>query len=247
MDALPPVTLAFANRNPLRSLGNHKTPLKLVTKDMSSEAPERSDAPQVALPRVAVLQVLLSAEAGFLRRLQRIVETRCAGAVELSALKQNVNNEDVFQIARFFFLLQELNCTTPEAVEALLQSHNQRIQALLDAGETQFGARSVLKRASFDDTQISICVRTIKQTGRPVFSKQEIASLLFEQMRRDRATRTIDRMVEARLLIEESRRDRELQNKLYTSNRSYIMTDGQIEDAVAEYLEKVQTGLITGL
>lgn len=207
--------------------------------DTQTSLPE---PPQTA-PRVAVLQVLLSAEREFLRKLQSLVEERCRDSAALDTLKQKINNEDVFQVARFFFLLEELNCSTPDAIEELLESHNRRIQKLINDGDWQFGSKSVLGRSHFDDNQISTCVRTVKQKSRPVFSKHEIASLMFEQMKRDKATRTIDLMVDAKLLSEESAQDREKQGKLRSSNRSYIMTDGALENAVADYLEAVSSGL----
>jgi len=190
-----------------------------------------------------VLQVLLSAERIFLRTLQEAVEEQSKNERELERLKQSVNNEDVFQVARFFFLLEESNCSTPEAVEELLESHNRRLQELKDRQDYQFGSASVLERAHFDDTQISTCIRTIRQKGRPTFSKNELASLLFEQMKRNKATRTIDLMVEAKLLNEESAGDRVRQGKLRSSNRSYIRSDGIVENAVAKYLESVRLGM----
>lgn len=242
MKKQPPVTLAFTNSKPLRSFRNRNPLLHLVFERMPPEEQPRPPEPGSEVERVAVLQVLLTAEQVFLRELQSLVEERIKNVTDIDELKQKVNNEDVFQIARFFFLLEELGCSTSTAVEELLLSHNKRIEKLINDGNFQFGSRNVLERCVFDDIQISTCMRTIKQMGRPVFSKNEIASLIFEQMKRDKATRTIDLMVQAKLLIEESAYDRQKKGKLRSSNRSYIMTDGALENAVANYLETVEAG-----
>lgn len=243
MKKTPPITLATTNSKPLRSFGNRRPHLTLASNCSMPEATTDSPGPPQPGKRIAVLQVLLSAERIFLRTLQEAVEEQSKNERELERLKQSVNNEDVFQVARFFFLLEESNCSTPEAVEELLESHNRRLQELKDRQDYQFGSASVLERAHFDDTQISTCIRTIRQKGRPTFSKNELASLLFEQMKRNKATRTIDLMVEAKLLNEESAGDRVRQGKLRSSNRSYIRSDGIVENAVAKYLESVRLGM----
>ncbi|MEX0348093.1 MAG: hypothetical protein AB3N15_01625 [Paracoccaceae bacterium] len=198
---------------------------------MAEEAEETGELlpPQL----VNTLQAVLLAESRFLSRLRERTAERCIVKEDIEAIQREMNHENVVHVARFFFLLKALDCSTPAAIEALIEAHNLKVKRLLDAEDFQFRTRKELQKSVFKDAQQYVCVKTVKEKGRAVLAKTEIAALLFDHMSRDSAVKTLDLLVRAGLLVEED------SDPLSGSNRKLIKTDGVLEDAVAQYLSDI--------
>lgn len=186
---------------------------------------------------VGHLENLLNAEARFVSRLRERAAEMSKVPADIESIKSALDNDKVVQIARFFFLLEAYACETPEAVEKLLISHNEKISSLLASGRFGQRSRRELKKALFNLRRVHTCVQTVKERQRAVFAKTEIASLLFEHMGRDTALRNLDLLVTAGLLFEQD------SDPLMGSNRKLMFSDGFLEDAVSEYLSGL--GVIT--
>lgn len=184
---------------------------------------------------VQVLQNLLRAEARFLTRLRDEAANRCNIRSDVEAIQRELNHENVIHVARFFFLLKVLDCTTPQAVEALIDRHNAKVRSLIEADDFTLRTERELRKAIFKGAQQYVCVQTVKEKRRAVFAKTEIASLLFDHMGRDSAVKTLDLMVRSGLLVEED------SDPLTGSNRKLIKTDGVLEDAVSNYLKDIKS------
>ncbi len=182
---------------------------------------------------VSTLQAVLLAESRFLSRLRERTAEKCRIKEDVEAIQREMNHENVVHIARFFFLIKTLDCSTPAAIEALIEAHNLKVKRLLDAEDFQTRTRKELQKSVFKDAQQYVCVKTVREKGRAVLAKTEIAALLFDHMSRDSAVKTLDLLVRAGLLIEED------SDPLSGSNRKLIKTDGILEDAVAVYLSEI--------
>ncbi|MDP5220349.1 hypothetical protein Q5Y75_24465 [Ruegeria sp. 2205SS24-7] len=182
---------------------------------------------------VNTLQAVLLAESRFLFRLRERTAEMCKVKEDVVAIQRELNHENVVHVARFFFLLKALDCSSPAAIEALIEAHNLKVKRLLDAEDFRFRTRKELQKSVFKDAQQYVCVKTVKEKGRAVLAKTEIAALLFDHMSRDSAVKTIDLLVRAGLLIEED------SDPLSGSNRKLIKTDGILEDTVASYLSDI--------
>ena len=197
-----------------------------------AEELERTD--QLPSPQlVNTLQVVLLAESRFLARLRDRTAEKCRIQEDIEPIQRELNHENVVHVARFFFLLKALDCSTPEAVEALIEGHNRNVRSMLENEDFRFRTRKELEKSVFKDAQQYVCVKTVKEKGRAVFAKTEVAALLFDHMSRDSAVKTLDLLVRAGLLIEED------SDPLSGSNRKLIKTDGVLEDAVARYLSDI--------
>ncbi|MGC1494730.1 MAG: hypothetical protein WA790_02905 [Sulfitobacter sp.] len=190
-----------------------------------------------SLDLVDTLERVLRAESRFLRRLKDETAKRCRITSDVTTIQRELNHENIFHVARFFFLLKALDCNTPATVDALIEQHNARIKSLLSAGDYQLRTEKELTKALFKEAQLFVCVKTVREHGRAVFAKSEIASLLYEHMTRSSAMTVLDLLVRAGLLIEED------SDPLTGSNRKLIKTDGVLEDAVAKYLGDVEQGI----
>lgn len=202
-----------------------------------TEMLEKTD--QLPSPQlVHTLQAVLLAEAKFLARLRDRVAEKCRIKEDVDAIQGEMNHENVVHVARFFFLLKALDCSTPEAIEALIEAHNLKVKRLLDAEDFRFRTRRELQKSVFKDAQQYVCVKTVREKGRAVLAKTEIAALLFDHMSRDSAVKTLDLLVRAGLLIEED------SDPLSGTNRKLIKTDGVLEDAVAQYLAAIGASIV---
>jgi len=188
---------------------------------------------------VATLMALLTAEGMLLTRLRSIAEERCNPRSELENTQRDLNHENVFHIARFFYLLKALNCSTSAALSTFIDSHNARVQALLDSENYKLRTKRELENARIKRQQKFVMLETIDAANRPVFAKTEVAHFLFDHMGRDSAVKTVDLMVQAGLLIEGD-------DPLDGSNRKLIQTDGAIENAVHDYLESIRIAVTAG-
>ena len=227
-------TLAIHNAAPLTCLGTQTSNLALVHSKRSTlvNQTEHMNVPPAA-ELVGTMQILLRAEARFLERLRALAADRCRIKSDVETIQRELNHENVIHVARFFFLLKALDCSTPEAVEALIDGHNRKVRTLIEQEDFQIRTRKELEKSAFKDAQQYICIKTVKEQGRAVFAKTELAALLFDHMSRDSAIKAIDLLVRAGLLFEAD------SDPLTGSNRKLIKTDGVIEDAMAEYLNEV--------
>lgn len=179
----------------------------------------------------------MRAEANFLTALrERARETYKFPEDEkgLSKLISQLNHDNIFALARFFFLLKATGCDTPTAVEALLKDHNQKIRTLLETQDFAVREERELKKAAFSGGQIHDCVDSVGMNSRAQFIRAEIANLLFDHMSRDSVFRIIDALVDAGLLNET------VYEPLKGANRTLLQTDGFLENAVAQYLSDVK-------
>ncbi len=198
---------------------------------MSEEAKETQDLLSSQL--VNTLQTVLLAESRFLSCLRERTAEMCKVKGDVAVIQREMNHENVVHIARFFFLLKALDCSSPAAIEALIEAHNLKVKRLLDAEDFRFRTRKELQKSVFKDAQQYVCVKTVKEKGRVVLAKTEIAALLFDHMSRDSAVKTLDLLVRAGLLIEED------SNPLSGSNRKLITADDVLVDAVSSYLSEI--------
>lgn len=199
------------------------------------EQTDQLPAPQL----VNTLQAVLLAESQFLARLRERTAEKCRIREDVESIQRELNHENVAHVARFFFLLKALDCSTPEAIEALIEGHNRNVRSLIENEDFRFRSRKELEKSVFKDAQQYVCVKTVKEKGRAVFAKTEVAALLFDHMSRDSAVKTLDLLVRAGLLTEED------SDPLSGSNRRLIKTDGVLEDAVARYLSEIGSTTIT--
>lgn len=234
MDKKNHLKLASDNSARLRSLGRCSQELQLVYLNTGRMAENLETAEQVPPRAVGTLHALLSAEARFLSCIREIAADRCKIKEDIDSVQRDLNHENVFHIARFFFLLKALDCSTPETVGAFIDSHNAKIRSLIDSKSFHLRTKGELEKAFMKRMQKIICMDTIGWLRRPVFARTEIAAFLFDHMGRDAIIRTIDLMVTAGLLIETK------DDPLEGSNRKLIRTDGRIEDAVLAYLNDIQ-------
>ncbi len=193
------------------------------------EKTDQLPAPQL----VHRLQAVLLAESRFLARLRERTAETCRIRDEVEATQRELDHENVAHIARFFFLLKALDCSTPEAIEALIEGHNRKVRSLIEQEDFRIRTRRELEKSVFKDAQQYVCVKTVREKGRAVFAKTEVAALLFDHMSRDSAVKTLDLLIRAGLLIEED------SDPLSGTNRKLIKTDGVLEDAVAQYLSEI--------
>jgi hypothetical protein len=195
-----------------------------------------------ALELVQTLQAMLYAESEFLETLRKHTRKRLEHKKmrpsDILDVVNDLNHENIIHLARFFFLLKVLDCSTPKAVEALIDSHNDKIRKLIEAKSFEIRKEKELRKAFFSDQQKYICVKTIETKPRVSFSKAEIASFLFDHMSRDSAMKGLDQLVSAGILNEED------SDPLTGTNRKLIWTDGFIEEAVAKYLDDVRLGVL---
>lgn len=182
---------------------------------------------------VGNLENLLNAEARFVSRLRVRASEMCKIRTEVESVQSALSNDRVVQIARFFFLVQAYACDTPEAVEKLLDSHNEKISSFLASGGIRQRSNSELKKALFTDPQISMCVGAVRVNRRGVFTRSEIASLMVEHMGRDSANRILDLLVRAGLLFEH------VWEPPGGPRRIQILTDGFLENTVSDYLSEL--------
>lgn len=196
-----------------------------------------TDGSSRAVEQLSVLRAILGAEAQLIRRLREEASQRCKIKSDIQTICGELNHENVFHVARFFFLLKTLDCSTPEAIEALLVNHNKKVKSLIEAGDFDIRTPKELKKALFSEVQIFVCKRTLGDGATPALAKTEIAALLFEHMGRDSAMRTLDLLISAGLLIE-------IEVPSTSSNRKLIKTTGVIESAVSVYLSFLRSSIL---
>ncbi|MDV7142565.1 hypothetical protein R3X27_07700 [Tropicimonas sp. TH_r6] len=198
---------------------------------MAEELEKTDQLPSPQL--VNTLQAVLLAEARFLSCLRERTAEKCRIREDVEAIQRELNHENVAHVARFFFLLKALDCSTPETIEALIEAHNRKVRSLIENEDFRVRTRRELEKSVFKDAQQYVCVKTVKEKGRAVFAKTEVAALLFDHMSRDSAVKTLDLLIRAGLLIEED------SDPLSGTNRKLIKTDGVLEDAVVHYLSEI--------
>ncbi len=203
---------------------------------MSEEAKKTQELPSSQL--VNTLQTVLLAESRFLSCLRARTAEMCKVEGDIEVIQREMNHENVVHIARFFFLLKALDCSSPAAIEALIEAHNLKVKRLLEASDFRFRTRKELQKSVFKDAQQYVCVKTVKEKGKVVLAKTEIAALLFDHMSRDSAVKTLDLLVRAGLLIEED------SDPLSGSNRKLIEADDVLVDAVGSYLSEISNSAV---
>jgi hypothetical protein len=237
------VSIATSNALRLSSKGLQRPQLRLIQMSETNLSQEH-DLPEErgTIKLVETLQVMLQAESDFLETLRKHTRERLehkkTQSSDILDVVNDLNHENIIHLARFFFLLKALDCSTPKAVEALIDSHNDRIRKLIEAKNFEIRKEKELRKAFFSDQQKYICVKTIEAKPRVSFSKAEIASFLFDHMSRDSAIKGLDQLVNAGILNEED------SDPLTGTNRKLIWTDGFIEEAVAKCLDDVRFGVL---
>lgn len=236
--------VAASNEISVFSAGDGRKNLRLINTQESALAQEKPvSQTQNATDTVRTWQAMLRAESAFLTQLRGYAEGKskyAQDAGKMRTLRARLNSENVMDLARFFFLLKELKCDKPDAVEALLKAHNDTIRTMIETEQFTLRTEGELKKAAFSGRQIYECLETIGFKPRAAFTRRDIASLLFEHMGRDSVLRAIDVMVEAGLLIES------VYAPIKGADRKLIHTDGFLEKATKQYLADVKRGIMEG-
>lgn len=234
----PNLHVATTNEIQLSSRSGDRRRLRLIEGEGKAVNKEQPILRDQGIPdRVKTLQGLMRAEANFLTALrERARETYKFPEDEkgLSKLISQLNHDNIFALARFFFLLKATGCDTPAAVGAFLKDHNQRIRTMIETQDFAVREERELKKAAFSGGQIHDCVDSVGMNRRAQFTRAEIAKLLFDHMSRDSVLRMIDALVDAGLLNET------VYEPLKGANRTLLQTDGFLENAVAQYLSDVK-------
>ena len=230
-------TLAASNKNPIPSRGFHNPELSLVFGECALSTTQPVPELRVPPETVRTLQAILRAEKAFLEDLRAIAKEKCGHRDDFEKFQRNLNHDNVLHVARFYFLLSELDCTTSDAIDALIEAHNDKIDVLIEEEDFRTRTLGELKKAKFSRYQRLDCVESVGWSRRPAFMKSEITCFLFEHMGRTAAESMIDDMVDAGLLEETT------YSPKGGADRQLLKANGKLENAVRTYLEGVWTAI----
>lgn len=225
--------LAASTQNPIRSRGGLTPQLTIICDGPAVPDAQQKNNPHVPPQSVKTLQVLLMAEKAFLTTLRKIAQENCGHLPDYESFQRKISHDNILHIARFFFLLIELDCSGPEEIKALIKGHNDQINSLIEEKDFRVRSEGELKKARFSKYQRVDCIDSIGWSKRPAFIRSEIASFLYEHMGRAAAESTVDDMVRAGLLVEATYSPEE------GPDRNLVKADGRLEDAVRTYLNDI--------
>jgi|GEM_PF-6972294 len=225
--------LATFTKIPVRSSGSQVPELTLINDEPTLPEVRKQDDAHSPQQTVRTLQVIFTAEKVFLKSLRDIARENCGHLPDFENFQRKLNHDNILHVARFFFLLNELDCSGPDEIEGLIKVHNERIDKLTSDGDFSLRSKGELKKAHFTKYKIVDCKDSIGWEKRPAFVRAEIASFLFEHMGRDRAEKTVDDMVKAGLLTETTYSPKD------GADRKLVKADGRLEDAVRTYLSDI--------
>ena len=238
MAETPNLRVATTNEIQLSSRSGDRNRLRLIGEEGKAVNKEQPVLRDQDIPdRVKTLQGLVQAEVTFLTALREQARQICRFRQDeerFSKLISQLNHDNIFSLARFFFLLKATRCDNPTSIEAFLKDHNQKIRTLIETQDFAVREERELKKAAFSGGQIHDCVDSVGMNRRALFTRAEIAKLLFDHMSRDSVLRMIDALVDAGLLNET------VYEPLKGANRTLLQTDGFLENAVAQYLSDVK-------
>lgn len=225
--------LAASTQNPVRSREVYAPQLTVICEEPNVPDAEKQNYPSIPPQSVKTLQVLLTAEKAFLNSLRDIAQENCGHLSDFEKFQRKLHHDNVLHVARFFFLLSELDCSGPNEIKALIKGHNDQIDELVRKKDFRVRSQGELQKAKFSKYKRADCIDSIGWSKRPAFIRSEIASFLYEHMGRAAAESTVDDMVKAGLLSETTYSPED------GPDRKLVKADGRLEGAVRTYLNDI--------
>lgn len=233
--------LASETARPIRLRGRTRQPkVALVPPPQPADMrrPTETSSPKRPIPNaVAALQRLVASEAHLLDGLRAAAREALADPDERSAVMRALNSDNVFHVARFFFLMQTLRCDEPTSLATFLESHNERLAPYLKDDKSLRRSISELEKAQFDDDRIKFAAETTRIAERLALGKSEIADILFEHGARRSIIDAVNTLIKAGLLTVVD--DEEFLFRSPRPDRKIIRSDGRIEHLYETYLEEL--------
>lgn len=190
---------------------------------------------------VSMLTRMIRAEADLLADFRASAEMRDRAPEDVEATCAALNSDHVFHVARFFFLMEVLDCEREAALAAFIESHNERLAEFRLSAGARTRSPSELDKAEFGPDRVRVVLRTLREAGRLTLARPEIADFLFEHGGRRHIAKAVDTLIAAGLLFPVREED-ELMLRVPRADRALVRTDGRLEAAYERYLAAVGGG-----
>lgn len=155
---------------------------------------------------VGVLEARLQGEDWFLDRVRGTVRSHLGleadaplDRMRFETITTNIGHDYIIHVAQFYFFLRALNCQSVEQIDALMDTHNQKIEQRLTSGE-EIMKENQLKSAIFKSNRKANVRDTFAFFGRPIFAISEVASLLFDTMSPTKTTSVMKELLDGGIL-----------------------------------------------
>ncbi|MEM6887577.1 MAG: hypothetical protein AAGA74_02310 [Pseudomonadota bacterium] len=208
-----------------------------------SEQPQ-SDSPLKPGETTTTLVSLLSAEANFLKEIREIAKDHLGDTNNAGSILRSLNCEEVFHIARFYFLLGELGCTSLDAIIRLIKNHNKDIEKLIESGNVEIRTQKELEDAIFSDYIILEIKNSFGWNPRPGFTRADLGRLMIEHSSDTKTTEVVDLMIKSGLLTMTEQSQVDSRGKPKGKPRKLVRADGRLENAVRNYLKGIISGIV---